>query len=101
MPFAKITQVAHYVPENIVSNDDLAKIMDTSDEWIYLRTGIKQRHITVDENTSDLAAKVGEQLLAQADLSADQIDFIIVATISPDSSMPSTSKNWRTSCLCL
>ncbi|WP_308003612.1 beta-ketoacyl-ACP synthase III [uncultured Lactococcus sp.] len=91
MPFAKITQVAHYVPENIVSNDDLAKIMDTSDEWIYSRTGIKQRHITVDENTSDLAAKVGEQLLAQADLSADQIDFIIVATISPDSSMPSTA----------
>ncbi|MEG1094290.1 MAG: 3-oxoacyl-ACP synthase, partial [Lactococcus sp.] len=43
MPFAKITQVAHYVPENIVSNDDLAKIMDTSDEWIYSRTGIKQR----------------------------------------------------------
>ncbi|MEY8538460.1 beta-ketoacyl-ACP synthase III [Lactococcus muris] len=91
MPFAKITQVAHYVPENIVSNDDLAKIMDTSDEWIYSRTGIKQRHITVDENTSDLAAKVGEQLLLQADLSADQIDFIIVATISPDGSMPSTA----------
>ncbi|EKF51687.1 beta-ketoacyl-ACP synthase III [Lactococcus garvieae] len=91
MPFAKITQVAHYVPDKIVSNDDLAKIMDTSDEWIYSRTGIKQRHITVDENTSDLAAKVGEQLLAQANLSADQIDFIIVATISPDSSMPSTA----------
>lgn len=91
MPFAKITQVAHYVPDNIVSNDDLAKIMDTSDEWIYSRTGIKRRRITVDENTSDLAAKVGEQLLAQANLSAEQIDFIIVATISPDSSMPSTA----------
>ena len=60
MTFAKITQAAHYVPENVVSNDDLSKIMDTNDEWIYSRTGIKNRHISTGENTSDLATKVAK-----------------------------------------
>lgn len=89
--FAKISQVAHYVPEKIITNDDLSKIMDTNDEWIFSRTGIKERHISEHENTSDLAANVAEQLLAQAGLSAEELDFIIVATITPDSSMPSTA----------
>lgn len=89
--FAKISQVAHYLPEKVVTNDELAQMMDTSDEWIRSRTGIGQRHIAVDETTSDLASRVAEQLLEKAQLDASQLDFIIVATITPDSSMPSTA----------
>lgn len=89
--FAKISQVAHYVPEQLVSNDDLAQIMDTSDDWIASRTGIRQRRIVVDENTSDLASQVAQSLLDKSGVVADEIDFIIVATITPDSAMPSTA----------
>ncbi len=91
MSFGKITAVAHYAPEQVVTNEDLTKVMDTSDEWIKSRTGIEQRHISSNENTSDLATKVGQQLLAQSKLKPEAIDFIIVATISPDASMPSTA----------
>ena len=87
MAFAKISQVAHYVPEQVVTNHDLAQIMDTSDEWISSRTGIKQRHISKTESTSDLATEVAKSLLDKGSLTADQIDFIIVATITPDSMM--------------
>ena len=91
MAFAKISQVAHYVPEQVVTNHDLAQIMDTSDEWISSRTGIKQRHISKTESTSDLATEVAKSLLAKASIKAEQIDFIIVATMTPDSMMPSTA----------
>lgn len=91
MAFAKISQVAHYAPSQVVTNDDLAKIMDTNDEWIRSRTGIERRHITLDEQTSDLATKVAEQLLEKSGLAADQLDFILLATITPDSLMPSTA----------
>ena len=91
MAFAKISQVAHYAPAQVITNDDLSKIMDTSDEWIRTRTGIQERRISVDENTSDLAIKVAEELLAKSGLSAEELDFILVATISADSSMPSTA----------
>lgn len=91
MVFAKISQVAHYAPEQVVSNDDLAKIMETSDEWICTRTGILRRHISKDETTSDLATEVAQKLLDQSNLSAEDLDFIIVATITPDSLMPSTA----------
>ncbi|MDR1567984.1 MAG: ketoacyl-ACP synthase III [Streptococcaceae bacterium] len=91
MNFAKITQAAHYTPQQVVTNDDLAKIMDTNDEWIASRTGIKSRHITYDENTSDLSAKVVESLLEKSGKSAEEIDFLIIATISPDSLMPTTA----------
>lgn len=91
MAFAKISQVAHYVPTQVVTNDDLAKIMDTSDEWISSRTGIRERHISVHENTSDLAVQVARQLLDKAKLSSEELDFILVATMSPDSTMPSTA----------
>ena len=63
MNYAKINQAAHYAPRQVVSNDDLAEIMDTSDEWISSRTGIKKRHLSSDETTSDLATKVAENLL--------------------------------------
>ncbi|WP_161979549.1 beta-ketoacyl-ACP synthase III [Streptococcus sp. S784/96/1] len=91
MTFAKISQVAHYVPSQVVSNDDLAKIMDTSDEWISTRTGIRERHISTNENTSDLAIKVAWQLLEKSHLDPEELDFILIATMSPDSLMPSTA----------
>ena len=55
MAFAKISQVAHYAPAQVVTNDDLSKIMDTSDEWIRSRTGIQERRISLNENTSDFS----------------------------------------------
>ena len=91
MAFAKISQVAHYVPEQIVTNEDLAQVMDTSDEWISSRTGIKERRISKTESTGDLATEVAKHLLEKADLSADELDFIILATMTPDSMMPSTA----------
>lgn len=91
MAFAKISQVAHYAPEQIVTNEDLAQIMETSDEWISSRTGIKERHISKAESTGDLATEVARQLLEKADISAEELDFIILATMTPDSMMPSTA----------
>ncbi|MBY5023308.1 beta-ketoacyl-ACP synthase III [Streptococcus suis] len=88
---AKISQVAHYLPKKIVTNDDLTQQMDTSDEWIRSRTGIGQRHIVTGETTSDLASQVARKLLEKSQLDASEIDFIIVATITPDASMPSTA----------
>ena len=69
----------------------LKKIIDTSDEWIASRTGIRKRHISQTETTSDLAAEVANRLLKKSGLAAEQLDFIFVATISPDSMMPSTA----------
>lgn len=82
MTFAKISQVAHYSPSQVISNQDLSERMDTSDEWIASRTGIRKRHISKSESTSDLATEVARRLLKKSGLHADQIDFIIVATIS-------------------
>lgn len=89
--FAKISQVAHYVPQQVVTNDDLSTIMDTSDEWIRSRTGIKERRISRSEQTSDLATAVAKSLLTKSGLTAEDLDFIIVATITQDSMMPSTA----------
>lgn len=86
-----ITHSAVAIPERSVSNDELATIMDTSDEWIYSRTGIHRRHVVTDENTSDLAIEVAQKLLASSGLKANDLDFIIVATMSPDSLSPNTA----------
>ncbi|MFA9413440.1 MULTISPECIES: beta-ketoacyl-ACP synthase III [unclassified Streptococcus] len=91
MTYARISQVAHYVPSQVVTNDDLAAIMDTSDDWIASRTGIRERRISQTEDTSQLATAVAEQLLQKAGLTAEELDFIIIATITPDSMMPSTA----------
>ena len=91
MAFAKISQVAHYAPEQIVTNEDLAQIMETSDEWISSRTGIKERHISKAQSTGDLATEVARRLLEKAGISAEELDFIILATMTPDSMMPSTA----------
>lgn len=89
--FTRISHAAHYVPEQIVSNDDLAQLMDTSDEWIASRTGIRSRRIVNAEQTSDLASQVAQQLLEKSGYKAEEIDFIIVATITSDSAMPSAA----------
>ena len=91
MAFAKISQVAHYVPDQIVTNEDLAQVMDTSDEWISSRTGIKERRISKTESTGDLATEVAKQLLEKSGISAEELDFIILATMTPDTMMPSTA----------
>lgn len=91
MVFSKISQVAHYAPKQLVTNDDLANIMDTSHEWIFLEPELPKGILSERSLTSDLASRVAEQLLTKSGLAADAIDFIIVATISPDGTMPSTA----------
>jgi 3-oxoacyl-[acyl-carrier-protein] synthase-3 len=87
-----ITGVGSYVPAKTVTNADLEKLVDTSDEWITTRTGIKERHIAApDEFTSDLAAKAALKAMQKAHVTADQIELIIVATITPDMPFPSTA----------
>jgi len=81
-----------YLPEKTVTNRDLEKIVDTSDEWIYSRTGMHERRIARDDQaTSDLAAEAAKAALADADISADEVDLLIVATLSPDMFFPSTA----------
>ena len=87
----EITAVSKAAPERVVTNDDLSKIMDTSDEWIKKRTGIAKRHISNGENTSDLASNVAQNLLEQVSWKAEELDLIIVATMSPDSLTPAVS----------
>ncbi len=87
-----IAGVGSYVPTKVLTNADLEKMVNTSDEWITSRTGIKERHIAApDEFTSDLGAKAALRAMAQAGVTADQIDLIVVATITPDMPFPSTA----------
>ncbi|MEK7748653.1 MAG: 3-oxoacyl-ACP synthase, partial [Bacteroidota bacterium] len=88
---ATITAVAHYVPEKILSNADLEKMVDTTDEWIRTRTGISERRIMEQGATSDMAARAIEQLLVQRKIEATDIDLIIVATVTPDMFFPATA----------
>jgi 3-oxoacyl-[acyl-carrier-protein] synthase III len=81
-----------YLPANAVSNAELAKRVETSDEWIVARTGITQRHIAADgEFTSDLATHAARQALANAGISVDDVDMIVVATTTPDATFPATA----------
>jgi 3-oxoacyl-[acyl-carrier-protein] synthase III len=87
-----IAGVGAYVPARILTNADLEKMVNTSDEWITSRTGIKERHIAAkDEFTSDLGAKAALRAMAQAGVTAEDIDLIVVATITPDMPFPSTA----------
>lgn len=80
-----------YLPANTVSNDELAKYMDTSDEWISSRTGIRSRHISVGETTVDIAFSAARQALERSGVSAEELDLIITATATSDYVTPSTS----------
>ena len=81
-----------YLPEKTVTNRDLEKIVDTTDEWIYSRTGMRERRIArADQASSDLAAEAAKAALADAGISAEEVDLLIVATLSPDMFFPSTA----------
>ena len=89
---ATITSTAHHVPEKILTNYDIEKMVQTSDEWIQNRTGIKQRHIVSDdEASSDLSTHVANKLLKKRGINPEQIDIIIVGTVTPDHLTPSTA----------
>lgn len=89
---AGILGTGSYLPEKILTNKELEKIVDTSDEWIVTRTGIHERHVSrPDETTSDMAAEAAKKALFKAGLKATDMDLIIVATISPDMPTPSTA----------
>lgn len=88
---AAITGVFGYVPDEVVTNDDLAKIVDTSDEWITTRTGIKERRILREGGSSDIAAAAVKGLLEKKGIDPLEIDLLIVATVTPDYPFPSTS----------
>lgn len=88
----KIIGCGGYLPSKIVSNDELAKFVDTNDEWIRTRTGISQRHIAGDtEYTSHIALKAAEKAIADAGVSVNEIDLIITCTTTPDNSFPSVA----------
>jgi 3-oxoacyl-[acyl-carrier-protein] synthase-3 len=81
-----------YLPEKVLTNSDIEKIVDTSDEWITSRTGIKQRHIAAEnEKTSDMAIRAAKNALTKAAINASEIDLVIVATTTPDNTFPSTA----------
>ncbi|MGW8425951.1 MULTISPECIES: beta-ketoacyl-ACP synthase III [Bacillaceae] len=89
---AGILGLGRYLPDKIVTNADLEKIMDTSDEWIRTRTGIEQRRIANDDiDTSDMAYQAAKAALKNAEISAEEIDLILVATVTPDQSFPSVA----------
>ncbi len=89
---ARIKASGSYLPEKILTNDDLAKTVDTSDEWIITRTGIKQRHVAKEgELTSDLAVKACNELFKNSKIKAEDVELIIVATTTPDLTFPSTA----------
>ncbi|HLR62858.1 MAG TPA: beta-ketoacyl-ACP synthase III [Lentibacillus sp.] len=82
----------HYVPSNVVTNKDLEKIVDTSDEWIRTRTGIEERRIAGDDmETSDMAFYAAQDALEKANLKAEDLDMILVATVTPDTPFPSVA----------
>jgi len=85
---SRIIGTGSYVPEKIVTNDDLAKIVETNDEWIRERTGIRQRHIAVDEGTTQMASEAARRALQDAGVDAGDLDIIILATSSQDKNFP-------------
>jgi len=90
--YSRITGTGSYLPEKILTNHDLEKIVDTSDEWITERTGIKKRHIAAEsETTCDLAEQAARAAMAAAGVTQSEIDLIIVATTTPDRIFPSTA----------
>lgn len=89
---AGVLGTGHYVPDRIVTNADMEKLVDTSDEWIQSRTGIKTRHFAPEGiNTSDMCTQAALQAMEMAGVSAEELDMIIVCTLTPDMTIPSTA----------
>lgn len=90
---AKVIGIGSYVPEKVLTNADFEKIVDTSDEWITTRTGIKERHVVGDsgEVTSDMCIAAGRQALEDAGLAAEDLDLLIIGTVTPDMKTPSAA----------
>jgi 3-oxoacyl-[acyl-carrier-protein] synthase III len=89
---ARISALGVYVPERVLTNDEISQFLDTSDEWITTRTGIRERRIArVDQAASDLAEVAATRCLRSVDLDPDELDLVIVTTISPDHIMPATA----------
>ena len=92
MTYARIAGIGSYLPETVVSNHDLEKTLDTSDEWIRERTGIKRRHIAADEDTvSSMGLEAAQLAMEMAGIDADDIDLIVVATTTPDKVFPASA----------
>src|SRR5215510_2321123 len=90
--YARIVGTGGYLPEKVLTNHDLARMVDTSDEWIVTRTGIRQRHIAAaDQKASDLALEASRRALSAAGIGAEQLSLIVVATTTPDMIFPSTA----------
>jgi 3-oxoacyl-[acyl-carrier-protein] synthase III len=89
--FARIIGTGSYLPSKVVTNFDLEKTLDTSDEWITARTGIKERRIVTDQNTCDLALEASLKALSMAELKPEDIDLIILSTTTPDKIFPATA----------
>lgn len=88
---AAITGVQGYLPEHVLSNDDLAEMVDTNDEWITSRTGVKERRIMKDGASSDMAVEAVNGLLKKTNTAPEEIDLVILATVTPDYPFPSTA----------
>src|SRR5208337_1884504 len=87
--YARIAGTGSYLPEKILTNADLAKFVDTTDEWIRTRTGIESRHVVADgETTTDLAEKAARNAMRDAGVGPDEIDLIVVGTATPDLVFP-------------
>lgn len=87
----RVIGTGSYVPDNIITNDYLSTVMDTNDEWIFERTGIRERRISTGEGTTEIAIKAAKEALRSAGIEARDIDLIICATCSPDKFVPSTA----------
>lgn len=92
MIHARITGTGHYLPERVVTNDDLAEFVDTNDEWIRQRSGIEQRHFAAPEQAvSDMGTEAARKAMADAGVTAEEIDYVMCSTLTPDHNMPSSA----------
>jgi 3-oxoacyl-[acyl-carrier-protein] synthase-3 len=91
MIYTKITGTGSYVPSKVMTNDDLKAFVETSDEWIQSRTGIKERHIVTDEDTTDLGYEASLKAIEDAGIDKSEIDLLVVATVTPDNAFPGVS----------
>ena len=88
----EIIGCGHYLPAKVLTNDDLSKIVDTNDEWISTRTGIRSRHVVAEgELTSDMAMHAVEMAMKNASVTAEDLDLVVVATLTPDNTTPSVA----------